>query len=89
MANLQSSDRPDFNADELLNFRPMNTPKNKTQKIYLRLTNGWSEPVENGSEERCDVDGALLWIGPGGQIYCNLIHDPDKTAAETHSSSGK
>ena len=34
------------------------------------------------SEECCDIDGARLWIGPGGQIYCDLIHDPDTINAE-------
>ena len=55
----------------------MNTQQNKTTKTYLRLTNGWSEPVENVGEECCDIDGARLWIGPGGQIYCDLIHDSE------------
>jgi hypothetical protein len=55
----------------------MKTRQNKTKKIYLRLANGWSEPVENVGEERCDIDGARLWISPGGQIYCDLIHDSE------------
>jgi hypothetical protein len=56
----------------------MNTKQNKPLKIFLRLTNGWSDPVENIDEECCDIDGAMLWIGPGGQVYCDLVHNPDE-----------
>jgi hypothetical protein len=42
----------------------------------LRIPKGWSKSVENKDNERCDADGAKLWIGPGGQIYCDLEHDP-------------
>jgi hypothetical protein len=46
----------------------------KTLNISLRLAEGWSKPVENSDPEHCDLDGARLWIGPGGQIYCDLVH---------------
>jgi hypothetical protein len=42
--------------------------------ISLRLADGWSKPVRNEDPERCDLDGARLWIGPGDQIYCDLVH---------------
>ena len=45
-------------------------------KILLRIPKGWSKPVENKDKEKCDIDGAKLWIGPGDQIYCDLEHDP-------------
>jgi hypothetical protein len=45
-------------------------------KIFLRIPKGWSKPVENKDSDKCDIDGAKLWIGPGDQIYCNLEHDP-------------
>jgi hypothetical protein len=45
-------------------------------KIILRIPKGWSKAVENKDKERCDIDGAILWIGPGDQIYCDLEHDP-------------
>jgi hypothetical protein len=44
-------------------------------KIYLRISNGWSQPVLNRSRETCDLDGAKLWIGPGDKIYCDQTHD--------------
>lgn len=44
-------------------------------KIFLRISKGWSKPVENKDKEKCDIDGAKLWIGPGNQIYCDLEHD--------------
>jgi hypothetical protein len=44
-------------------------------KIYRRLAGGWSQPVENKDKEKCDIDGAKLWIGPGDQVYCDLVHD--------------
>jgi hypothetical protein len=44
-------------------------------KIYLRISKGWSRPVDNRSEETCDLDGARLWIGPGNQIYCDQEHN--------------
>lgn len=46
-------------------------------KIFLRIPNGWSKPVKNQDNERCDIDGAKLWISPGGQIYCDLEHNVD------------
>jgi hypothetical protein len=46
-------------------------------KIYRRLAKGWSRPVENKDKEKCDVDGARLWIGPGDQIYCDSVHDSE------------
>jgi hypothetical protein len=44
-------------------------------KILLRMLKGWSKPVENKSKEKCDIDGAKLWVGPGSQVYCDLEHD--------------
>ena len=32
--------------------------------------------MENKSVETCDIDGAKLWIAPGGETYCDLEHDP-------------
>ena len=46
----------------------------KTVPISLRLLEGWSKPVENRDPENCDIDGARLWISPGGQVYCDLVH---------------
>ena len=43
-------------------------------KIALRTANGWSKYVKNEGKETCDIDGARLWIGPGEQIYCDLVH---------------
>ena len=50
-------------------------------KILLRISKGWSKPVENRDKETCDVDGAKLWIGPGNQIYCDMEHDPQDVEA--------
>ena len=47
---------------------------NEPLMISLRLADGWSKPVRNEDHERCDFDGARLWIGPGDQIYCDLVH---------------
>jgi|HubBroStandDraft_3_1064219.scaffolds.fasta_scaffold194050_1 hypothetical protein len=44
-------------------------------RIYLRLAKGWSKRVKNKDKEKCDIDGARLWIDPGGQIYCDREHD--------------
>jgi hypothetical protein len=44
-------------------------------KISRRLAKGWSKSAENENKERCDIDGAKLWIGPGNQAYCDLVHD--------------
>jgi hypothetical protein len=56
-------------------------------KVFLRISKGWSKPVENHNKERCDVDGAKLWVGPGNQVYCDVEHDPDdvKSVLETGS----
>jgi hypothetical protein len=43
--------------------------------ISRRLANGWSTKVVNKDPEKCDLDGAKLWIGPGDQVYCDLVHD--------------
>jgi hypothetical protein len=40
------------------------------------MPKGWSKTVENKDSERCDTDGAKLWIGPDDQIYCDRNHDP-------------
>lgn len=50
-------------------------------KIALRTANGWSKYLQNRDKERCDSDGARLWINPGGQLYCDLVHDA-KTVEE-------
>jgi hypothetical protein len=55
-------------------------------KIFLRLARGWSKPVENKAKEKCDIDGAKLWIGPGDQIYCDLEHDPKSVEAASKAS---
>jgi hypothetical protein len=62
----------------------MNNQQNEAFKISLRLKNGWSKPVDNFNRQLCDIDGARLWMGPGGQIYCDLIHDPDVIPAQPH-----
>lgn len=49
--------------------------------IFLRTEKGWSKPVRNKDKERCDIDGAKLWIGPGNQIYCDLEHNPQDVEA--------
>jgi hypothetical protein len=46
-------------------------------KIFLRIPKGWSKPVENQNRGTCDLDEAKLWIGPGGQIYCDLEHNSE------------
>jgi hypothetical protein len=45
--------------------------------ISRRLRGGWERGVENKDQKRCDIDGAPLWIGPGDQIYCDLVHQQD------------
>jgi hypothetical protein len=49
-------------------------------EIYLRIPKGWSKPVLNQGKETCDADGARLWIGPGGLIYCDQEHDLETIA---------
>ena len=49
-------------------------------EIYLRITKGWTKPVQNRNKETCDLDGARLWIGPGDQIYCDQEHDLETVA---------
>ncbi len=56
-------------------LRAMKRTSRKTLAISLRLRDGWSKKVQNKDPKKCDIDGARLWIGPGGQIYCDLIHD--------------
>ena len=51
-------------------------------KISRRLANGWADRVENRDRERCDIDGAKLWIGPGDQIYCNLVHESENVESQ-------
>jgi type I restriction enzyme R subunit len=34
-------------------------------KIRLRTQTGWSKLVVNKDKQRCDIDEARLWIGPG------------------------
>jgi len=55
-------------------------------KIFLRIPKGWSKPVQNKHKEKCDVDGAKLWIGPGNQIYCDQEHDPQAVEAAVKAS---
>lgn len=52
----------------------MEDNKPKPLRICLRLADGWSDPIENEGQERCDIDGERLWISPGGQIYCDAVH---------------
>ena len=55
-------------------------------KIFRRLPDGWSNLVENKDKQKCDVDGATLWINPGGRLYCDLVHDKnDLTAVQKRS----
>jgi hypothetical protein len=57
----------------------MEKTSRKPLLISRRLPNGWSNRIENKDPHQCDLDGARLWIGPGDQVYCDLVHDP-KTA---------
>jgi len=50
-------------------------------QVYLRIPKGWSKPVENPSQETCDLCGAKLWIGPGKQIYCDRLHSLEMVAS--------
>jgi len=50
-------------------------------EIYLRIPKGWSKPVENRSQETCDLCRAKLWIGPGNQIYCDQHHSLEMVAS--------
>ena len=52
----------------------MTKDSKNTFTIALRLPDGWSKPVANKDPEHCDLDGARLWISPGGKIYCDLVH---------------
>ena len=55
-------------------------------KVFLRISKGWSKPVENNDKETCDIDGARLRMGPGNQTYCDLEHDLQNfTASNLHS----
>jgi hypothetical protein len=47
------------------------------KKISLRTSDGWSKRVKNEGKFNCDIDGARLWIGPGDQIYCDLVHSAE------------
>jgi hypothetical protein len=60
--------------------------KNTHMKINRRLAKGWSGPVENKHRDKCDIDGAKVWIGPGDQIYCDLVHDSKDFAAPLDKS---
>jgi hypothetical protein len=51
-------------------------------RIRLRTKTGWSDPVVNKDKQKCDIDGAQLWIGPGHQLYCDLVHSPAEISAE-------
>lgn len=55
--------------------------KPRKLKIARRLLNGWSGRVENRDPEKCDLDGAKLWINPGGQLYCDLVHDQKESSS--------
>lgn len=50
--------------------------------IYRRIPDGWSPKVPNTRPEHCDLDGAKLWVDPGGQIYCDSMHDELATRNE-------
>ena len=58
-------------------------------KIRLRTQTGWSDLVVNKDKERCDIDGARLWIGPGNQVYCNEVHTPDQVATKASAQSDR
>lgn len=49
-------------------------------KIQLRTQSGWAE-FENAAEERCDIDGAKLWIAPHDGLYCDRLHTPEQIEA--------
>ena len=55
-------------------MKTMTEKPKKHLRISLRLRDGWSERVMDNDPMRCDLDGARLWISPGGDIYCDLIH---------------
>lgn len=56
-------------------LKAMTENPKKALTISLRLPEGGSKPVQNVDSEKCDIDGAKLWISPGGQIYCDLVHE--------------
>ena len=56
-------------------------------KIALRTASGWSKYLLNRDKERCDSDGARLWVNPGGNLYCDLEHD-DATVKEREKYPG-
>jgi hypothetical protein len=60
----------------------MDQDKEKPLNISLRLPDDWSEPVANRDSEKCDIDGARLWISPGGRVYCDLVHNPSDVNRE-------
>ena len=70
----QTAPRLDFRTWRFI-LKPMEDAPQKTLTISLRLLDGWSKPIRNIDAQKCDIDGAQLWIGPGGQIYCDLMHD--------------
>jgi hypothetical protein len=70
----QTVSRLDFRTRRFI-LKPMKDAPQNTLIISLRLKDGWSKPVPNIDTQKCDIDGAQLWIGPGDQIYCDLIHD--------------
>jgi hypothetical protein len=53
-------------------------------KIFLRISKGWSQPVENRGVNTCDTDGAKLWISPGDQIYCDREHTKQEVLNRTN-----
>jgi hypothetical protein len=53
----------------------MSKRSTKPLVISRRLPDGWARGVENRDPKRCDLDGAPLYIGPGDQIYCDLVHN--------------
>lgn len=43
--------------------------------VAYRLANGWTDYKKNKSYNTCDIDGAKLWINPGGNLYCDRVHE--------------
>ena len=39
--------------------------------IYRRTSAGWSNREKNKSKSHCDKCGQVLWVNPGGGVYCN------------------
>jgi hypothetical protein len=58
-------------------------------RVFLKISKGWSKPVENHNKETCDIDGQKLWIGPGNQVYCDAEHDPEDIRTGSEAKAAK